>query len=100
MRRGFHAAVSALLLSLTSAAAAPAQDPKAADLPDGEGRKILERACTSCHGLDEVTKFKGFYDRKEWRDVVTTMVQYGAELKEGEPDVLVEYLTKNFGKKE
>ena len=90
-----------------AAAAAPAAVMPAAiqrdetppvDLPDGEGRKILETACKSCHGLEEVTKFKGLYTRDDWRDLVATMVKYGAELKESEIDVLVDYLVKNFGK--
>src|SRR5262249_49500791 len=41
----------------------------------GEGRKILDTACTTCHTLDEVKKFRGFFKREEWQDVVTTMVK-------------------------
>src|SRR5262245_51780924 len=40
------------------------------DLPDGEGLKILQASCTGCHELTEVTKFKGFYTREDWRDVI------------------------------
>ena len=86
-----------LLYALHLAPAAGAQTPTV-DLPDGDGKRIVLRACTSCHDTAEITKFKGFYTKDEWRDVVTTMVMYGAELKEGEADVLVEYLAKNFGK--
>jgi mono/diheme cytochrome c family protein len=75
---------------------ANAQDA-AADLPEGAGKAIIRRACTTCHGVDEIAKLKGFYTADQWRDVVGTMVQYGAELKDGEADVLVDYLTKNFG---
>ena len=50
-----------------------------ADLPDGAGKKILQASCTTCHELDEVTKFKGYYTRTQWRDVVVTMVDYGAK---------------------
>jgi cytochrome c5 len=92
----------ATLLGITLAAAlsaslSGAQTPTT-ELPDGEGKKIIVRACTSCHDTAEITKFKGFYTKSEWRDVVTTMVMYGAELKEGEAEVLVEYLAKHFGK--
>jgi virginiamycin B lyase len=85
-----------LLALLTLVAAARAQT---SDLPEGEGKRILESACTTCHDLTEVTKFRGFYTKDEWRDVVETMVKYGAELKAPEVDVLVEYLDKNLGKK-
>ena len=69
------------------------------DLPDGDGKKILQASCTACHDLTEVTKFKGFYTRDDWRDIVKTMVEYGAKVKESDVDVLVDYLAKNLGKK-
>ena len=69
------------------------------DLPDGDGKTILQASCTACHDLTEVTKFKGFYTRDEWRDVVKTMVEYGAKVKASDVDVLVDYLVKNLGKK-
>jgi mono/diheme cytochrome c family protein len=73
-------------------------DTKKVDLPDGDGKKILETACTTCHGLEEVVKFKGYNTKDEWRDVVVTMVKYGAELKEPEIETLVEYLSKHFSR--
>src|SRR3954463_13837510 len=82
----------------TSAGSSPARQ-SGDDLPDGDGKKILQASCTACHDLTEVTKFKGYYTRDEWRDVVKTMVEYGAAVKPGDMDVLVEYLAKNLGKK-
>jgi hypothetical protein len=69
------------------------------DLPDGPGKKILTSTCASCHELTEVTKFKGYYDAKEWKDIVITMTKYGAVMKEKDVDVLVEYLAANLGRK-
>jgi hypothetical protein len=68
-------------------------------LPDGEGKRILLASCTSCHDLVEVTKLRGFYTKEQWRDVVATMIEYGAAMKEGEDEVLAEYLTQHLGKK-
>ena len=65
----------------------------------GEGRKILDTSCTTCHGLNEVKKFQGFYKRDDWKDVVTTMVKYGALVKEAQVPVLVDYLTRAYGPK-
>ena len=53
----------------------------------------------TCHELDEVTKFKGFYTRAQWRDVVVTMGEYGAKLQPTEIDVLTDYLAEHLGKK-
>jgi len=83
-------------------APAPAATPVAAasaQLPDGAGRQILNRACVTCHGLTEVTKFRGFYAREQWRDIVLTMVDYGAPVGEKDVEVLTDYLTANLGKK-
>ena len=68
-------------------------------LPDGAGRQILMTACVACHGLREVTKFRGFYTRLQWRDIVLTMVDYGAPVGEKDAEVLTDYLTANLGKK-
>ena len=72
---------------------------QAEELPEGEGKRILQASCTACHDLTEITKFKGYYTREDWRDVVRTMVEYGASLKQGEGEVLVEYLAVNLGKR-
>jgi cytochrome c5 len=69
------------------------------DLPEGDGKKILQASCTACHDLTEITKFKGYYSRDDWRDIVRTMIAYGAMVKMSDVEVLVDYLTKNLGKK-
>ena len=78
------------------AAQVAAQEPQ---LADGPGRRILNTACTTCHGLREVTKFNGFYSRPQWRDIVLTMVDYGAPVGPKDVDVLSDYLTEQLGKK-
>src|SRR5262245_23696123 len=89
----------------TQPAAAPAATPtttvaaSSEQLPEGAGRQILMSACTACHGLREVTKFRGFYVRQQWKDIVLTMVDYGAPVGEKDVEVLSDYLTENLGKK-
>ena len=97
--RGLLAAGAALVAAVawspsSSHAAAPGDE-----LPDGAGKKVLLRACTTCHDLDEVTKFKGYYTRSQWKDIVVTMREYGAPLADGEVDVLSDYLAEVLGKK-
>jgi cytochrome c5 len=86
-------------------AAAPAQaasqeESEGKDLPDGAGKTILMRACTTCHGLAEITKFKGHYQRAQWNDIVVTMAAYGAEVDSQEIEVLTDYLNQHLGKKD
>jgi hypothetical protein len=85
--------------NLSSGIWASAQSKPEDELPDGPGKKILQASCTSCHELKEVTKFKGYYTRAQWRDVVQTMEDYGAKLEPGEAEVLADYLTEHLGKR-
>jgi hypothetical protein len=86
-----------IAMLLTSSAASQSSTPED-ELPEGEGKKILETRCNACHELTEVTKFRGYYDREQWRDIIATMVEYGAELQNAEADTLADYLAKHLGK--
>jgi competence protein ComEA len=85
----------AILSSASSTRAAAPED----ELPEGEGKKILVSSCTACHDLSEVTKFRGYYDRKQWQDIVVTMMDYGAPVDEKQVDILADYLAQHLGKK-
>ena len=92
---------AALVLFLAALLTAPASTQSSSpsdDLPDGEGKKILQAQCTSCHALTEVTKFRGYYNRAQWRDIVVTMVEYGADLKKNEIETLADYLAQHLGR--
>ena len=106
MRFRFATALTAILLIDVIAIAQPSPEPVAVaqekpedKLPEGEGKKILVNACSECHAVSEVTKFAGIYELNEWRDLVKSMVVYGAQVTAEEENVLVEYLDKHFGKK-
>jgi competence protein ComEA len=92
----------AVCASLLTLAIATTTSPRASgpedDLPDGEGKKILLASCTSCHELTEVTKFRGYYNRAQWRDIVVTMMEYGAPVDEKQVEVLADYLAAALGK--
>ena len=85
----------AVLTGLGRSGAAAADD----ELPDGEGKKILSASCTTCHDLKEVLKLRGYYTRAQWRDVIVTMKEYGAEVDETQIEVLADYLGQHLGKK-
>jgi hypothetical protein len=89
-----------LLLAANAWAVTPSQTVAPGDeLPEGEGKKILQMSCTSCHDLGEVTKFRGYYTREQWRDLVVTMVEYGAVLQPSEIDTLADYLEQHLGRR-
>jgi hypothetical protein len=68
------------------------------ELPEGEGKKILMGSCRNCHELSEVTKFRGYYNRAQWRDIVVTMMEYGAAVDERQVEVLADYLAQHLGR--
>lgn len=67
-------------------------------LPDGKGKQILVTFCIICHESTEITKFRGYYDRRQWRDVVVTMKEYGAPLNAEQIEALADYLDRSLGK--
>ena len=69
------------------------------ELPEGNGKKILQAQCASCHELTEVTKFRGYYNRAQWRDIVVTMVEYGADLEKADIETLADYLAEHLGRR-
>ena len=84
------------MITLWLASGMFAADP--VPLPEGEGKKILESACTSCHALDLVTDKN--WTRQQWQDNIQEMVDLGASLTKKQTDDLVDYLVKNFGPKD
>jgi cytochrome c5 len=80
-----------LALLLLSAAWAGSGSPP----PEGEGKKIVEAVCVSCHTLEVIKSKK--WNKERWQTVVAAMVDRGAALNSGEADEVVAYLAKNFG---
>ena len=67
---------------------------RAQAFPDGPGKEILERECSTCHAPDMVRSFGRSPD--EWHDVVMTMIDQGAKVSEEQAPILIDYLSKNW----
>jgi glucose dehydrogenase len=65
-------------------------------LPDGDGKPLVERICSSCHALD--TAIDANRTEAEWRTVVDSMAGRGAQGTDAEFKTVVSYLARNFGK--
>jgi len=68
----------------------------AQDLPEGNGKKLVEEVCSGCHGLDVVVSQHA--DKDGWQSIVDYMIQRGASAKDDEVAIMVEYLAKSFPK--
>ena len=62
---------------------------------DPEARRLLTRACTSCHELDRVESARNPEDR--WRVIAVDMRERGAKLSDEELERLVEWLGRVWG---
>jgi competence ComEA-like helix-hairpin-helix protein len=84
----------AISMAGLAAALTAAQDD---GLPAGKGKDVLQRMCTTCHGLDQVVANR--YSKKAWADLVDDMVSRGAEGSGQDIEAVVSYLSRNFGQK-
>jgi quinoprotein glucose dehydrogenase len=84
-------AISAGFLAVVSWSAMAADEK----LPDGEGKDLVQKTCSACHGVDTATSET--HSEAEWKSVVATMVSRGAEGTDAEFATIVKYLAKNYG---
>lgn len=87
--------IAATALFAVSVGVAGAQTGSAPALPAGDGQKQVIDACQGCHDLSMVTDQK--HNAAEWKMIVDTMVERGAQVKPADHDAIVAYLAKNFG---
>jgi cytochrome c5 len=66
-------------------------------LPEGDGRAVVEAACTSCHDLKGLPAYKGYWNRTRWLSMVETMVDHGASLDKAQISLVADYLVEFFG---
>jgi cytochrome c5 len=81
-----------------AAPSTPAPARAVVELPDGDGKAIATENCQACHKLTNLTKAHKNLD--DWKDTVQTMIDRGANVPADQVDILVQYLTKNFGPKD
>ena len=88
--RLFRLALLAAISTLVIGTCARAQD-----LPEGQGKEVVQTACSQCHGLDVIIGQSR--SREEWTEVVSQMIGNGAQLSDDDYIVVIEYLTTHLG---
>lgn len=66
------------------------------ELPDGDGKQQVEQLCIGCHSLQPIVTIR--HSQAEWRAEVDRMVGLGAEGSESDLNLVVEYLSSQYGK--
>ena len=64
----------------------------AGQLPDGDGKQIVEGVCAACHQTNQITRSSG-YTREGWRELIQTMINLS-----GTPagETVTRYLATHF----
>src|SRR5437879_3748848 len=88
---------SILFLALPAWSQEPMQGRSAIQLPDGEGKEIVQTACAACHSLGNITN--SGHSPDEWKTAVAMMLNVGANVPEDKVDTVLNYLVKNFPEK-
>jgi len=65
-------------------------------LAEGAGSDLVQAKCTLCHDLGNITRIR--QSREDWQDTLKTMIRRGAPLTPADETIIVEYLTKHYGK--
>src|SRR5437867_4921495 len=82
--------VAFLWLALTGGARAQGRG-QAVQLPDGNGKEIVEKTCSSCHGLNLITGSWG-NTQAGWQELFASMVALPKE----QADTVSAYLATHF----
>lgn len=81
----------ALLIAIGAAATAYAQPP-VGDLPDGEGKELLQTVCFACHPAFNILGSAGYDTPAEWKAVFGTMVK----LPQAQANTIAAYLAEHL----
>jgi virginiamycin B lyase len=85
---------AAIVLPAAAAMTALILPALAQNLPNGNGREMVETICSGCHDLSPITD-AGF-SRQDWETVVKSMIDMGADIKPEQVPVIANYLAANF----
>ena len=65
-----------------------------AQLPEGPGRDVTERACKNCHEISKAVILR--QDRGGWTNTIVKMLGLGMKASDDDLEIVLDYLTKHF----
>jgi len=64
----------------------------AVQLPEGDGKALVQGMCSACHELNQITRSSG-YSREGWQELITSMINLSGTPAQ---DTITQYLAKHF----
>lgn len=96
MKRVFPKIAGAAIVGLSAGTMAALNAHAVAQgLPNGDGKELVQMICSGCHDLSPITGSGGF-TRRDWEQVVQSMIDMGAAIRPEEVTVIVNYLATSF----
>ena len=92
--RNWRAAALTVLALMPASSLLAAGEKKESD----KARELFIDVCSYCHSPNKVKGHE--LDRDEWRDLIKGMISEGAPVTDEEFSMIVDYLAKNFGRKD
>lgn len=80
------------VLCLGLLAAAGQAQPPGGDIPEGEGKALVQYACYSCHSAAQIMRTAGYDSAAEWQAVIATMV----DLADAQAETIAAYLAEHY----
>ena len=65
-----------------------------AQLPEGPGRDVTERACKNCHEIGKAVTLR--QDRNGWTNTIVKMLGLGLKASDDDLEVVLDYLAEHF----
>ena len=87
---GLKTAIAVACTALVAVTVVSAQDTSV-----DKGEQLQNAACLSCHDLRPIQT--AAYDKEGWTTAVASMIQKGAEVKDADKPVLINFLVQNHG---
>jgi hypothetical protein len=84
-------------VSVIAVLAVPFAWGSGSELPPGPAKAKIEASCKQCHDLKVITK--QHQDKKWWAKTLDKMVEHGLEIDPADQQLVLKYLSTNFGVK-
>src|SRR5687768_6479742 len=80
------------LMNFCVAAGTMAQPGQVGELPEGNGKELVQTVCFTCHSAFNITGSGGYDTAEHWQDVFGTMVK----LPDAQAHTIGQYLATHF----